>query len=157
MDLWICEWIVEMVQICIYDLQPRTAVSLVTKYWEHFRKSEATMSGKVKNNTSRTCLTCLRPFASFARLREHIESDHEGTMKCSFCQVIIQTACKRDSLRHLQKQKGEKIHANTTKQLKPLLFLWPVLQYMPTTSYIETSHKKSSQRRKVFYLFLHEL
>ena len=82
------------------------------------------MSGKVKNNTSRTCLTCLRPFASLARLREHIESDHEGTMKCSFCQVIIQTACKRDSLRHLQKHKGEKIHANTTKQLKelPLLF-----------------------------------
>ena len=45
-------------------------------------------------------------------------------MKCSFCQVIIQTADKRDSVRHLQKHKGEKINANTTKQLKelPLLF-----------------------------------
>ena len=124
MDRWIWEWIVELVKICICDLLPRTAVLLVKKYWGHFRKSEATMSGRVKNNTSTTCLTCLRPFASLSRLREHIESEHEGTMKCSFCQVIIQTAGKRDSVRHLQKHKGEKINANTTNQLKeqPLIF-----------------------------------
>ena len=31
----------------------------------------------------------------------------------------------------------------------------PVSLYMPATRYIEISHKKSSQRRKAFYLFLH--
>ena len=62
----------------------------------------------------RICIMCAKPFSSLATLKKHNRVDHAGEIKCSVCEVIVQT--RRNLVRHLQKHKGEKINKTNKKQ-----------------------------------------
>ena len=65
------------------------------------------------NQSVRICIMCGKQFMSLASFKMHIREDHAGEMKCSLCEVIVQT--KRNLVRHLQKHKGEKLNRTNAK------------------------------------------